>query len=38
MQKEILKKKGEKVVLLGNEALIRGALESGVQLDRKSVV
>ena len=28
---EILKKKGEKVVLLGNEALIRGALESGVQ-------
>jgi len=31
MQKEILKKKGEKVVLLGNEALIRGALESGVQ-------
>lgn len=31
MQKEILKKKGEKVVLLGNEAIIRGALESGVQ-------
>jgi indolepyruvate ferredoxin oxidoreductase alpha subunit len=31
MQNEILKKKGEKVVLLGNEAIIRGALESGVQ-------
>ena len=31
MQKEILKKKGEKVVLLGNEAIIRGALEAGVQ-------
>ncbi|MEK7624704.1 MAG: thiamine pyrophosphate-dependent enzyme [Patescibacteria group bacterium] len=31
MQKEILKKKGEEVVLLGNEAIIRGALESGVQ-------
>jgi len=31
MQKEILKNKGEKVVLLGNEAIIRGALESGVQ-------
>jgi len=31
MQKEILKNKGERVVLLGNEALIRGALESGVQ-------
>jgi indolepyruvate ferredoxin oxidoreductase alpha subunit len=31
MQKEILKKKGEKVVLLGNEAIVRGALESGVQ-------
>jgi len=31
MQKEILKKEGEKVVLLGNEAIIRGALEAGVQ-------
>ena len=31
MQKEILKKKGEKVILLGNEAIVRGALESGVQ-------
>ncbi len=31
MQKEILKNKGEKVVLLGNEAIVRGALESGVQ-------
>lgn len=31
MQKEILKNKGEKVLLLGNEAIVRGALEAGVQ-------
>lgn len=31
MQKEILKNKNEKVVLLGNEAIVRGALEAGVQ-------
>jgi len=33
MRKEILKNKnkGEKAVLLGNEAIVRGALESGVQ-------
>ncbi len=31
MQSEILKNKGDKVVLLGNEGIIRGALEAGVQ-------
>ncbi len=31
MQKDILRNKGEKVALLGNEAIVRGALESGVQ-------
>ena len=29
-QPDVLKEKGEKVVLLGNEAIVRGALEAGV--------
>ncbi|MCD6500893.1 indolepyruvate ferredoxin oxidoreductase subunit alpha [bacterium] len=31
MEKVLSKKVGEKVILLGNEAIVRGALESGVQ-------
>jgi indolepyruvate ferredoxin oxidoreductase alpha subunit len=31
MEKILSNKKGEKIILLGNEAVVRGALESGVQ-------
>ncbi|MFA5083760.1 MAG: thiamine pyrophosphate-dependent enzyme [Candidatus Paceibacterota bacterium] len=31
MQNEILKNKGERALLLGNEAIVRGALEAGVR-------
>ncbi len=31
MEKILLNKPGKKIILLGNEAIVRGALEAGVQ-------